>query len=253
KGNLGTSLRALFVPSSTAQCSCFVRHGMNAGGIRGQLWGQPCGQPWGQLWGQPCGQPWGQLWGQPWGQPCGQLWGQPCGQPWGQLWGQLWGQPWGQPWGQRGFCTRFKAPHLSRPKPIFLLFFSASSGSSAFFFSFSFPFALLFSFFFVFAFFFFSFLPFSSAWSPTPCREELLAGVSRPELGSVPSSGGEKEENNIRTMKQSSKNNYFGFNSIKHKHLNHRPDLKECCAGETTNGSFKLTCDDCRLCLRNVV
>lgn len=86
--------------------------------------------------------------------------------------------------------TSFTVTHLRRPNPIFLLFFSVSSGSSAFFFSFSFPFPLFFSFFFVFAFFFLSFLPFSSIWSPTPWRDELLAGVSRPELGSEPSSGG---------------------------------------------------------------
>lgn len=78
--------------------------------------------------------------------------------------------------------------HLRRPKPIFLLFFSVSSGSSVFFFSLSFPFALFFSFFLTLVFFFFSFLPFSSTWSPTPWRDELLAGVSRPELRSEPSS-----------------------------------------------------------------
>lgn len=82
--------------------------------------------------------------------------------------------------------------YLNRPKPIFLLFFAVSSGSSALFFSFSFTFFLFFSFVFVFSLFFLSFLPFSSIRSPTPWRDELLAGVSRPELGSEPSSRGNR-------------------------------------------------------------
>lgn len=88
---------------------------------------------------------------------------------------------------KRGFV------HLRRPKPIFLLFFSVSSGSSAFFFSFSFPFPLFFSFFLVLVFFFLSFLPFSSVRSPAPWRDELLAGVSRPELRSEPSSASRED------------------------------------------------------------
>lgn len=76
---------------------------------------------------------------------------------------------------------------LSNPNPFFLVFLSNSSPTSSdFFFSFSFPLLFIFSFFLLLAFFFLSFL--FSSLSPAPCLEEPLAGVSRPELCSDPSS-----------------------------------------------------------------
>lgn len=80
-------------------------------------------------------------------------------------------------------CKRKEVSYLKRANPFFLVFFSVSSTDSSVFF---FP-LLFFSFFFPLVFFFF---PSSASRS---WREELLAGVSWPELCSDRSSSGESE------------------------------------------------------------